>query len=181
MLTSIVFLLQLRAAANPLPSPRHVMRTHHLMIALAGWLALGISANAADEGILFLHLRLDGERVTLVKQTRTRGTLKRPRGASTRGRGLELNLQTARGASLWSQVMPDPTVRRIEYEDPDRPGEMASREVPLTHVEFTVRVPAHRAAHSVILARRKSEDRKTKTAVTQPLGRIVLEPLPEEK
>ena len=91
--------------------------------------------------ILFLHLRMKDGAITLTKTVTAPGVLKPRRGSDKKG-PLEIELQNAEGAFLWSEAMSDPSVRRYEYEDPDNPGAIKFKVVQLSEVEFTVRVPS---------------------------------------
>jgi hypothetical protein len=121
------------------------------------------AAHAQTDGIWFLHLRLTNNQVVLLSQKKTPGSLKTPRGAAST-RPLRIDLQGDDGASLWTQTIDDPAIRRIEYEDPREPGKMRAREVTLTNVEFTVRVPYRQQARRAVVSRRSP-------AAAMPAGR----------
>lgn len=120
-----------------------------LLLAGTTWL----SAQETSSKIFFLHLRLESNQVSLVSASIAPGTLKRfsPPSAS-----LELEVATAAGQVLWTNAVADPSIRHLEYEDPQHPGEIISREVQLTNTEFTVRIPGFINAHHVNFYRSQS-------------------------
>src|SRR5262245_34470664 len=113
------------------------------------YLCVGVSELCAQpkeaDQIIFLHLRMKDGTLTLVRSATVPGVLKSRRSADKKA-PLQLEVETAKGASLWSETMSDPTVRRYEYEDPDNPGLIKSKVVQLNEVEFTVRVPFKKEA-----------------------------------
>jgi hypothetical protein len=60
-----------------------------------------------------------------------------------------MEVATAGGQVLWTNNVADPSLRHLEYEDPDHPGEIIGKEIQLTNTEFTIRVPAFREADHV--------------------------------
>ena len=139
------------------------------------------AACAQTEGIWFLHLRLTNNQVVLVNQKKTPGSLKTPRGAAT-ARPLRIDLQSGDGSVLWTQTIDDPAIRRIEYEDPQEPGKMRAREVTLTNVEFTVRVPYRQQARRAVVSRRSAAaampaaGKSAPTSAYVEVGRFELKP-----
>jgi hypothetical protein len=119
-----------------------------------GWFPLllaacGLNLVFAQESapqIFFLHLKLESNQVSLVSASVAPGTLKR---FSESRPAFDLEVATSTGQVLWTNNVADPSVRHLEYEDPDHPGEIISKEVQLTNTEFTVRVPVFRDAHHV--------------------------------
>jgi hypothetical protein len=133
------------------------MILHMLIITLlrrSGWpllllAACGTNLVYAQESspqICFLHLKLVSNQVSLVSASISPGTLKR---FSEHRPALDLEVATSAGQVLWTNNVADPSIRRLEYEDPDHPREIISKEVQLTNTEFTVRVPLFRDAHHV--------------------------------
>ena len=105
-----------------------------------------VFAQAAPPRIAFLHLKLDSNQVTLVSASVSPGVLKRlPEYRAA----IDLELATSAGLVLWSNSVPDPSLRHLEYEDPEHPGEIINKVVQLTNTEFTVRVPVLPDAHHV--------------------------------
>lgn len=129
-------------------------------------------ARAQQDGIWFLHFRLTNGQVELVNQKRTPGVLKAPRAARS-ARTLQLDLEAADGATIWSQAVEDPTFKRIEYEDPQQPGRMRVREITTTNVEFTVRVPFRAQARTAVLSRR-ADRAPAKGIAAAPAARLEL-------
>ena len=103
-----------------------------------------------QEKILFLHLRIKGEVVTLLKCSTRPGVLKKPHHQKGE---LTLDLISADGAALWTTVMEDPRIQRFEYEDPDNPGQLKTKVVQLPETEFMVRVPYKKAAKRLVIFR----------------------------
>ena len=125
-----------------------------LLSALLGLMtsALALGQAAKDNKILFLHLRMKDGAITLVKSASVSGTLKPQRRAENPGT-IQFDVETAAGVSLWSGAMDDPSVRRYEYEDPEKPGAIKTKVVQLAEVEFVVRVPVLKGAHHFSLYR----------------------------
>lgn len=120
-------------------------------------LLLGLSSNlnaqeAQDQQILFLHLQLTNGAVHLVASTNVPGHLK-PAIAAGKPGDLFLELVSTNSLSVWSGVVPDPLVRRYEYEDPEHPGRLKVKEVKLEQAEFTVRVPGRKEARQLNIYR----------------------------
>jgi hypothetical protein len=121
------------------------------------WIVIAIltacwSGAEEKDQILFLHLKLKGDALTLVKSSVSPGRLKTPIAPERKGE-IYLELTAGGGLSLWSDVMVDPTLKRMEYEDPEHPGAWKVKEVRVTEVEFTVRVPFHSEAKQLKLYR----------------------------
>jgi hypothetical protein len=140
------------------------------------------AVHAQTDGIWFLHLRLTNDQVVLVKQQKTPGVLKSRRGPAP-AQPLRIDLKAQNGTTLWSQTIDDPAVRRIEYEDPLEPGKMRARQVTLTNVEFTVRIPYQPKARNAVVSRRTSgaapKAGVAKSAPAQEyieIGRVALQP-----
>jgi hypothetical protein len=111
-------------------------------LALLGLLApspMCAQSNSAPQ-ILFLHLRLTNQVVSLVGSATRPGVLKPAREAATDD--LHYELFSASGESLWKAGLADPTVRSLEYEDPPGSGNLKRKTVVLKVAEFTLRVPA---------------------------------------
>ena len=135
-----------------------------------GVMAAGAEGRASE--ILFVHLRLENGRAVLVDQKRAPGVLKERRGAEP-ARSLHIELLSGTGATLWKTAIPDPSIRRLEYEDPDHPGKIKVHEAPVTNAEFTVRVPVHAQAQTLALSRRHPE-KKPGASDREELGRVPL-------
>jgi hypothetical protein len=115
------------------------------LLLAAGGTNLMFAQEAAPK-IFFLHLRLESNQVSLVSASVAPGTLKR---FPEHRPALDLEVATAADQVLWTNNVADPSIRRLEYEDPNHPGEIISKEVQLTNTEFTVRVPAFTNADHV--------------------------------
>lgn len=112
-----------------------------------------VFAQESSPKIIFLHLKLDSNQVSLVSASVSPGTLKR---VSEHQPALDLEVATSVGQVLWTNNVANPSLRHLEFEDPDHPGEILSKEVQLTNTEFTVRIPVFREAHHVNFYRSES-------------------------
>ena len=113
---------------------------------------LGAGKNQeGSSGITFLHLRATATGFELV-EARTVNGLLRGRRYDAAKLGLHLEVRSADNRVLFRDVYPDPTVTRLEYEDPDHPGKIRAKEV--TKQEFTIRVPYFAEARTVHFYRR---------------------------
>jgi hypothetical protein len=147
----------------------------------AGW----AFAQELPPQICFLHLSLESNQVSLVSATVAPGKLK---VFPAQDAVLGLEVATAAGQVLWTNRVADPSFRHLEYEDPDHPGQILSKEVRLTNTEFTVRIPVMRDAHHVNFYRLNSSSttngagaNPSTAQVTSParqeLGSVELPPL----
>jgi hypothetical protein len=91
-------------------------------------------------GILFLHLKVTNQVVSLVEANLRSGVLKP--GPEADGTALCCELVSEAGTPLWKGSIADPTVRHLEYEDPANPGHLQHKIVRVDEAEFTLRVPA---------------------------------------
>ena len=124
--------------------PRLRQRISRITLPLAFLGSLASATLAADTNatpqILFLHLKVKNQAVSLVDSVARPGVLKaRPAAASE---SLHFELFSATGESVWKASVPDPAVRHVEHEDPPGSGNLISKTVVLDETEFTVRVPA---------------------------------------
>lgn len=102
---------------------------------------LGIQAGQSDTNqFLFLTLRLKAGVVTLEKAEIVAGTLK-PQQNSTDEQPLLIALEQTKGIAQWSLKMDDPSVQRLEYEDPQQPGVLKTKLLATDDIEFIVRTP----------------------------------------
>lgn len=116
------------------------------MLCLAGAWAAVAQTNQQPQ-ILFLHLVVKNQTVSLVDFNLRPGVLKP--GLEADSTGLFYELVSEAGATLWKGSMADPSVRHLEYEDPANPGKLQRKSVQLDKAEFTLRVPFHQAARRV--------------------------------
>lgn len=105
-----------------------------------------VFAQASPPQIYFLRLNLQSNQVSLVSASVAPGTLK---VFPAQDAVLDLEVATSAGQVLWTNRVANPSIRHLEYEDPDHPGQILSKEVQLTNTEFTVRIPVIRDAHHV--------------------------------
>jgi hypothetical protein len=97
-------------------------------------------ADDSTNQFLFLTLRLKDGTVTLEKAQKVSGRLKSQLD-STDAEPLLISLEKTSGEESWSVTIADPSIERLEYEDPDQPGALKSKVVQLDDVEFVVRAP----------------------------------------
>jgi hypothetical protein len=125
-------------------------------------------------GITFLHLRATADGFELIEAKTVNGSLRTRRYDSAK-LGLHVEVRSADNRVLFRDVYPEPTVTRLEYEDPEHPGKIRAKEV--TIQEFTIRVPYFGEARTVHFYRRL-EGRATGT--NRPLlihqGQVPLPP-----
>jgi hypothetical protein len=97
--------------------------------------------------ILFLHLVITNQTVSLVDSNLRTGTLKpAPEADST---GLFYELVSPADDLIWKGSTADPTLRHLEFEDPAKPGELRRTTVHLDRAEFTLRVPFQPTARRI--------------------------------
>ena len=126
--------------------------------AFLGLLLLLTAARAEDEPkqFLFLTLRLRGNVVTLEKARVVQGTLK-PQKDSTDEDPVIIALEEVEGKERWTIAINDPSIERLEYEDPQQPGVIKSTVVHNDDVEFIARVPLMADIHHVAVFRRQKQ------------------------
>src|SRR5262245_16354682 len=110
--------------------------TRAVLLAGAILAACWCQAEETDQ-ILFLHLRLKEDAITLLSSSVQPGRLKTPFAPDKKGE-IYLELISTNSTVLWSDVMADPTVQRLEFEDPDRPGTFKTQQITVAEAEFTV-------------------------------------------
>jgi hypothetical protein len=115
-------------------------------LCLAGeWAA--VAQTNQQPSILFLHLVVTNQAISLVDSNLRPGVLKP--GLEADSTGLFYELVSEAGATLWKGSMADPSVRHLEYEDPANPGKLQRKSVKLDKAEFTLRVPFHQSARRI--------------------------------
>ena len=125
-----------------------------------------------DEQILFLHLKITNGVVLLVESTAVPGHLKSAFTIEKPG-DLYLELISTNPLPVWTDVVPDPLVRRYEYEDPDHPGQLKLKEVKLDQAEFTVRVPGRKEARQLNIYRLDPSAVKSTTTASSQLKTLL--------
>lgn len=155
-------------------------RSLRIWIGCLAALSLVSASLAADEKeperILFLHLRIKDNVVSLVKASSRPGVLKKPQHQE----GLTLELLSPEGTPLWTAGVEDPGVQRFEYEDPENPGQLLTKIVERPDTEFTVRVPWKKGATHLSVHRHERAPAAAKApgapaqAARRHLGRVEL-------
>lgn len=126
-----------------------IQATRTVLLAIAILTACWCRAGEKDQ-ILFLHLKLKDDAITLVGSSVKPGRLKTPFAPDKKGQ-VHLELTSTNGTVLWSDVIADPTVQRLEYKDPDHPGALKTKQVKVAETEFTLRLPFHKDAKQLKL------------------------------
>ena len=128
------------------------------VVCLALWLSLCVSVSVwGQDGtnqFLFLRLRLKAGEITLVDSSLVNGTLK-PQRNSEELESLVVSLEATTGEERWSLAIADPSLQRLEYEDPDQPGSLRSKLVKVDDVEFVVRAPLKPGVRQVAVFRKE--------------------------
>jgi hypothetical protein len=120
-----------------------LLRFALLIAVVAMTLSWASAANAQPQSeaqIVFLHLRMKNDTLTLVKSALRPGLVKQRRLVEKTG-DIYYEVISSSGKSLWQGVTGDPSQQRFEYEDPDHPGQLKSIHRELKEVEFTLRIP----------------------------------------
>lgn len=117
-------------------------------ITIVGFISLETGILHAQHKILFLHLRMQDDTIKLVGSNVRSGVLKQARDLDKIGR-MEYEFRSSAGLLLWKGIMDDPTIRRYEFEDPMKPGQLTVKQVRLKDVEFTLRAPFKEEMHRV--------------------------------
>ena len=125
-------------------------------------------------GITFLHLRTTADGFDLVEAKTVNGSLRARRYDSAKP-GLHVELRDADNRVLFQDVYPEPTVTRLEYEDPQHPGKIRVKEIAPT-AEFTVRVPYFAEARTAHFYRRFEESGTGRKPILIHQGQVILSP-----
>lgn len=89
--------------------------------------------------IAFLTVKVDPDGVTLLESRLVDGTVKERRAAN-RVTGLRYEMVSDQSQILSYDVIADPLIRHLEYEDPDQPGRLISKTIQLDEAVITIRV-----------------------------------------
>jgi hypothetical protein len=102
--------------------------------------SLPLAATEVDSsGIVFLQFRMDKDGVSLIEASVVPGSIKERRaGASPKA--VYYEVESRDGSVIVDGSFDDPLVRRIEYEDPDSPGELKSEVIELAEARFVLRL-----------------------------------------
>ncbi|MSU56860.1 MAG: hypothetical protein EXS35_01515 [Pedosphaera sp.] len=131
------------------PQPRAAGRGVVLFLSLLLTGAIGVAQTNDGPKILFLHVRVEKEKsIKLVESSVRDGELK-PQPNTDQADGIHYELRAADGSSLWHGVVPDPSRRVVEFEDPPRSGKLKHKLIELPEMELTVRVPVRSGAQRV--------------------------------
>ena len=131
-----------------------------LMTMLTVMTPLGAHAGDNTNQFLFLTLRLKDGVVTLEKAQLVTGTLK-PQQNSTEEKPLLITLEQTKGIAQWSLTMDDPSVQRLEYEDPQQPGALKTKLIATDDIEFIVRTPLISGVRHLAIHRQAAQTQLT--------------------
>lgn len=119
-----------------------------IVLAFASLFAWTLDAAESAERVLFVQLRWESNRVSIVRADSAPGRLKG--GARGEGR-FQLQLMDARGGVLSTQLVEDPRVRRIEYPAANDEHALSRVQVTNTLGERTVRLVLPVNAEELVL------------------------------
>lgn len=102
----------------------------------------------AQDGIVFLHLRLKNNTITLLESKIQPGTLKEDRMTKS-NTGISIEVESDIGSIIFTKTINDPSVQHYEFEDPNFPGRLISKEIVQNDVDFFVRIPYKKNVHRV--------------------------------
>ncbi len=94
----------------------------------------------AQDGIVFLHLHLKDNTISLLESNVRPGTLKESRAVHHKA-GLSFEVLSDNNSTLFVNTVNDPSVQHYEYEDPNSSQRLINKEVLQNDVEFFLRVP----------------------------------------
>lgn len=124
----------------------------------------------AQDGIVFLHLRLKNNTITLIESKIHPGTLKEDRTTESND-GILIEVVSNIGSIIFTNSVNDPSIRHYEFEDPNFPGRVISKEIMQNDVEFFVRIPYKKNAHQVRFYRTFTLHSSSKT---KQLNRVII-------
>ncbi len=93
----------------------------------------------AEDRIAFLHLKIEGNRITLLDTKIVPGKLKELRGITEKS-GLKFETVSLDNKITPYKIMNNPLVRKFEYENPENPGKLISKIIVEESAEFTIRI-----------------------------------------
>ncbi|MDB6027818.1 MAG: hypothetical protein JWM68_4041 [Verrucomicrobiales bacterium] len=131
-----------------------------------------LRADAGTNQFLFLTIQIKGGVLTMQKASVVAGSLK-PQQDSKDAEALVVALEDAEGKDRWSLAMEDPTIQRLEYEDPQHPGVIKSTVTHLDDVEFIARVPLMIGVRHVAIYRKEKNVPPTRTGAPSADKRLL--------
>jgi hypothetical protein len=166
-------MLQTLAVKLASPDLRSVAKC--LLVLLLLWGGALLAQTNGGPAILFLHLKVKNQVVSLVETSTSPGVLKKSRDPVAGE--LQYELVSTTGESLWKGAVADPSIRHLEYEDPPGSGKLKSKTILLDEAEFTIRVPVVSKARQVnfcILDNPAAGAEGGKGLTNKSLGSVVL-------
>jgi hypothetical protein len=135
--------------------------------------SLMAAATNQPSQILFLHLRMHGNAVSLLNSSPSPGVLK-PQ-PNPEAREIQYELLSSSGEVLWKGGLDDPSLKQIDYQDPPRSGRFKRKVIHVRDVEFTVRVPLSSGAQRIEFFRVETMPGDTPAknhSIRKPLGSV---------
>jgi len=135
-------------------------RNRFRWMVLSGLVAVALVANNGraqtdPPGITFLHLRATADHFELIDAKTVPGSLRSVR-YDREAHGLHVEVLSKDNRTLFQTVCAEPTVRRLEYEDPSQPGRIVMKLVPSIPGDFTIRIPYSNEARMLRFYRHSS-------------------------
>jgi hypothetical protein len=154
-----------------------------LVLTLAS--AAGQPSPRAGDAFYLLTFRMKTGEVAMVRSQLVPGTLKSQPAPQFKA-PLLVALEDTNGLELATARLDDPSVRRYEYEDPDHPGAIQFKVVPVEDTEFMIRIPQPAGATRVAVYRETTvagtpSPEKAKPPERELLKRFDLSKTPETK
>jgi len=124
----------------------------------------------SQDGIVFLHLRLKDNTISLLESNVRPGTLKESRAVNN-DIGISLEVLSENGSPIFVNTVNDPSIQHYEYEDPNSSQRLIKKEVIQNDVEFFLRVPYFKDMRRIRFYRTTLLPAQTKS---QRLNRLLL-------
>ena len=119
-----------------------------LFVVVTGLVPFEAGLVHAQHKILFLHLQMRNDSITILQSDVRPGILKHAQDTTT-ANGIEYQCRSSVGTLLFGGAIEDPSVRRYEYEDSTQPGTLRLKVVKLPSVVFTLRIPFSEDIHHI--------------------------------
>lgn len=120
---------------------RYLRNQHKILIIIVVFSFLSIisSDTRSENKIAFLRFRIDSTTVSLTKSTLVEGHLKKSR-TNNSSKEIYFEVVSKKSKLLSSGNLENPLVKRLEYENPNKPGELLHKIVNFESMEFTIRI-----------------------------------------
>ena len=129
----------------------------------------------SEPRMLFLHLKLKPKNISLVNLTAAPGVVKPSRVSPE---GIQYEVISVAGESLWKGVVADPSERHFEFKHPAPAGKLNRKTIHVDEAEFSVRIPEFSAAKQIdfYLLKPAAAARPENSFVRKPIGSVMLPP-----